>query len=521
MWHNSDRFSQPRFHSRAYKADGSLVGTLTGVLLLVSNFGALAAETGTNVPAEVAVARSTDQLKATAPKPKPIRIATWDLHDLWHESGVPLRGGMIARRTEDFQGLGRKVRKLDADVIALQGVGSPRAARMLFPARDYFVVFSRELAIRQQRDRDILSNPARRRVYNAIAIRRAAKLRMLAREQILETADPSPALGAARPQGHSALAVKLRINKRSIWVVTSRLLAGCKDSATSNGTEKVQKSGAKLSPECTALRDQVLVLNAWKSRKATKQEAVVMAVAIPQNRSAWMKGKAIPNAFKVLTTSDPVKVTLAYNARKRIEARRRAGARKFVLTNSIVGPSQATSFPVQQPNTVPLTGPSRPPRQRLAASENETKASSSNFVVDALSDFAKAALSEKRKASPKNSQQVTAENPETNSLAESSVAALKKLGDATQVAKLKPKTSSQKTIKSAKTYFVRFPERDVPDGCKDGHIGMNFLLVDKSLHRKVQGVRFDTLRASKTANRVGKAARADCAVYVDIPRQKS
>ncbi len=486
----------------------------------------------------ISLARSAETApSATTPsstkpaKPRAIRIASWDLHDLWHEPGVALRGGMTKRRAEDFKTLSRKARALNADVVALQGIGSPRAARKLFSAREYFVVFSRELSIRQQRDRDILSNPARRRVYNAIAIRRTAKLRFLAREQILETADPSPALGAVRPQGHSALAVKLRINKRPVWVVTSRLLSGCTDSEAATSSTRSKQTSSKLSPKCTALRDQVLVLNAWKSRKAAKQEAVVMAVALPEKHGASDKSRTIPTAFQTLTKSDPVKVTIAHNARKRAEDRRRGGVRQFVLTNPIVGtPTQAAIIPVQQANTVPLTGPTRAPGQRLASAETKTPEKKGNFVVEALSDFAKAALSEKTKTSLPKTKGKAITSAKTLSLVDTSVAALARLGEANTTTKptsgttlenLATGTGAKTKPDTAKTYFVRFPARGTPKDCRAGHVGMNFLFVDKAFHKAVRGLRFDTALKPKSVSSVASGARTDCAVYVDIPQRKS
>lgn len=459
-----------------------------------------------NTPVWALDDRSQDAKPSSSPT---VRIVSWDLHDLWQTPGQPLRAGAVTRSKDDFAALRARAAALRADVIALQGIGSPRAARILFPSRSYFVVFSRELAVRQQRDRDMLSNPARRRVYNAIAIRRAAKLRVLGKEHILETADPSPALGTGRPQGQSALAVKLKINKAPVWVLSARLAGGCDavgDAIKFQTGAETEKPGEvkNRSAACTALRDQVQILKAWTSLKATKQEVVVAGISLPGS-----KRTASPIAWTALTHGDPVKVALAYRAQKRAAALRNAGAqRRFVLTNPLIGPVVAgANKKALQPNTVELTGPTRPAGARLVKRPSEPS-DKRNFVVDALADFARAALRDKKT-------DTGAAKAKQLSLAEASFSGLNKLAAASVA------TPRQETGLSAKRVSVQYPEKDPVDGCLTDQIGKNFLVIDRAFHARTEGAQFGAFPAARVGVPSTGGSRADCAVYLDIPRSGS
>lgn len=71
-----------------------------------------------------------------------IRIGTWNIANLHHESGVSLRGSALARDDLDYARLAEVAAQLDLDIVALQEVGSPAAIARIFPFDQYHVVIS-------------------------------------------------------------------------------------------------------------------------------------------------------------------------------------------------------------------------------------------------------------------------------------------------------------------------------------------------------------------------------------------
>lgn len=75
------------------------------------------------------------------------RVAIWNIANFWHVPGEYLRpgqdGGPGQIRTEpDFDAIRALAASLNADVIALQEIASPEAARIAFPEADYDLIFS-------------------------------------------------------------------------------------------------------------------------------------------------------------------------------------------------------------------------------------------------------------------------------------------------------------------------------------------------------------------------------------------
>ena len=66
-----------------------------------------------------------------------LRVATWNIENFWHIAGESLRGPYRGRDTirydGDYAALRATIARLDADVWALQEIGSPAAAQHLFP----------------------------------------------------------------------------------------------------------------------------------------------------------------------------------------------------------------------------------------------------------------------------------------------------------------------------------------------------------------------------------------------------
>lgn len=71
-----------------------------------------------------------------------LRIGTWNIANLHHESGVALRGSSLPRDDQDYARLAKHASELDLDIAALQEVGSPAAVVRVFPKDEYHVVMS-------------------------------------------------------------------------------------------------------------------------------------------------------------------------------------------------------------------------------------------------------------------------------------------------------------------------------------------------------------------------------------------
>jgi hypothetical protein len=56
-----------------------------------------------------------------------IRVASWNLNNLHHQLGEPLRPGAPARTEADIETLRKYRDRADADIFALQEVNDPRA----------------------------------------------------------------------------------------------------------------------------------------------------------------------------------------------------------------------------------------------------------------------------------------------------------------------------------------------------------------------------------------------------------
>lgn len=96
-----------------------------------------------------------------------LTLATWNISNLHHQSGESLRIGSPKRSDNDYARLARMAEKLDADIIALQEIGSPAALARVFSPEEYHLVISdRYSADDEYRDLD------ERDIYTAFAFRR-------------------------------------------------------------------------------------------------------------------------------------------------------------------------------------------------------------------------------------------------------------------------------------------------------------------------------------------------------------
>ena len=106
-----------------------------------------------------------------------VRLATWNIANFWHIEEEHLRpardgGPGLIRSTADYQAIAEVIQELDADVIGLQEIASPEAARRLFPQTSWDLVFSRRLSDDLAKNPDMLSSDETRDIYTALVVRR-------------------------------------------------------------------------------------------------------------------------------------------------------------------------------------------------------------------------------------------------------------------------------------------------------------------------------------------------------------
>lgn len=102
---------------------------------------------------------------ATLAKSSELTVASWNIANLHHETGVPLRVGSIPRRDKDFLRLQTIFESLNADIIALQEVGSLAALKRVASSTNYHLVISSRYSLGDEN-----RPPEERDIYTAVAI---------------------------------------------------------------------------------------------------------------------------------------------------------------------------------------------------------------------------------------------------------------------------------------------------------------------------------------------------------------
>ena len=94
-----------------------------------------------------------------------LKVVSWNIANLHHEPGVPLRNRAVPRDKMDYERLRQVVENLDADILALQEIGSPAALGRIIPEEHYHLIVSG----RYQPGSELLP-PEQRDIFVALAI---------------------------------------------------------------------------------------------------------------------------------------------------------------------------------------------------------------------------------------------------------------------------------------------------------------------------------------------------------------
>lgn len=219
-----------------------------------------------NAPTE---ASETNEEPPAAGPPRPLAIVSWHLDDADKAGAVDIRPEPQRVWRHTF-GAERKspsranfdIAKLEADVVLLQGLRMLAHARLLFPASQWRVVASRQIVqpmIAGAGGRARWGS-APRPPTTAVAIRYQRRVRVMGVEHIGEVvasaADTSDTTTASETP--AAVAVRLRIDGRFVWVVSADLPAAC----------SVEPGGATACPARDALAQ-------WQTARRPSERAVI------------------------------------------------------------------------------------------------------------------------------------------------------------------------------------------------------------------------------------------------------
>lgn len=230
------------------------------------------------------------------PGPRSLRIATWNMEWLSATPGA----GEVKRTKEDYAELRAMVKRLDADVIALQEVAGEKAAKMVFDARNWQFHFE------DRRD------PQR----VGFAIRRSVAFRANPDLKDLSLGDFRMRRGAD---------ISVRVGGQELRLLTIHLKAGCKwdDLATTK------------TPACDTLRRQRDVLETWI--EARGKSGVPFAVVGDFNRNFHRDETFWPLLDDGAPPSSDV-TDLRFGKRERCRSTKRTRpVDHFVLSNKALG----------------------------------------------------------------------------------------------------------------------------------------------------------------------------------------
>lgn len=190
-----------------------------------------------------------------------IRIATWNLANLHHAVGEPLRNGAAARSEADYALLRKYARRINADIVALQEVNGPRAARRVFPEEEYLLLFSGRYVD------DLATGRETDRIYTGFAVRRGIFDGVTKRDV--------PQLGIQHTDGRPVrwgTEILVERDGRRMRLLSVHLKSGCAQGSLETPTD----------PDCVTLAAQRAPLEQWIDDAA--RQAIPFAVLGDFNR---------------------------------------------------------------------------------------------------------------------------------------------------------------------------------------------------------------------------------------------
>lgn len=183
------------------------------------------------------------------------RFASWNIANFSHIEGVEHRPDIGTRRNAtDFAVLKKYADGLDADVIALEEIGTIEAVELLFPPSRFTVIPSEQLAA-------AAAAGGSEDIFTAIVVRKRPDITVGLQRDLNELAVIHQADG--RPV-RSGTAVQLDLAGTKIWVLAVHLKSSCPDTANLAGSGDA---------DCKTLWSQRIPLRAWIEEREANGEA--------------------------------------------------------------------------------------------------------------------------------------------------------------------------------------------------------------------------------------------------------
>jgi endonuclease/exonuclease/phosphatase family metal-dependent hydrolase len=179
---------------------------------------------------------------------KSMTVATWNINNLHEDAGSAIRPGAPIRQVEDYTILNLYRKKIDADIIALQEMGSPQAAERIFPPDQYTVLFS------SRYNNPVGKGRTEGDIFTALAIRKP--IRILKREEIIGLQHVITRNGKKTWTRRGVAALIDSYGKR-FWILAVHLKSFCHGRNLEKPT----------SIDCRVLSEQRVALEQWTDRK--------------------------------------------------------------------------------------------------------------------------------------------------------------------------------------------------------------------------------------------------------------
>lgn len=188
-------------------------------------------------------------LNTTSGQAKILKLATWNVEWLVSQKDTqtsPVPRDVYIRQPADLKLLLHYVEKLQADIIALQEIGSIETLNSIFPQDQYFFFISKD-PITQ---------------HTALAVRKNIFENIQQNSDLVELSN----INKFRPL-RSGVDITLYTKQNSLRILVIHLKSGCQDYPLDR---------LKLKQPCVLLKDQLPILQKWIQKRVKEKQAFII-----------------------------------------------------------------------------------------------------------------------------------------------------------------------------------------------------------------------------------------------------
>lgn len=247
----------------------------------------------------------------------PLRVVSWNIANLHHVSGVPLRNRAKARDDHDYRNLAAIAASLDADIALLQEVGSLKAVSRVFPQSDYHLIISERYQVGNE------TLPADQRdIYTAVALSKkrfpqpppvyteaAFSIQHFDYYTKSQTASirPTRAAMVVELTGEDALS-----ENQTLVILNVHLKSSCHQYSLNPVLDQSKKTtqpyGSRF--DCRTLRAQQLILENWIELQQALGHAVIVGGDFNRRLNRVFANGNIDHFWQDLNDGEPNDLTL-------------------------------------------------------------------------------------------------------------------------------------------------------------------------------------------------------------------